>query len=85
MKKLSLLEELNKFSSSVEYYEIQAVPEAELIIEQAAKSYKAGALDYHEYVMTLSRALNIKQNYLDAVNNFNQTVISIDYIKGKIF
>ena len=81
----SLLDEYNKYSSSVDYYEKQAVPEADLIIEQATRSYKAGALDYLDYVLTLNRALAIRQNYLDALNNFNQTVISIEYITGKIF
>jgi cobalt-zinc-cadmium resistance protein CzcA len=61
------------------------VPEADLIIQQASRSYKAGALDYLDYVLTLHRALTIKQNYLDALNNYNQTIISIEYITGKIF
>jgi heavy metal efflux system protein len=81
----TLLDEYGKFSSSVDYYEIQAVPEADLIIEQANLSYKAGALDYLDYVLTVSRALIIRQNYLDALNNCNQTVISLEYITGKIF
>ena len=81
----SLLDEFRKFSSSVDYYEKQAVPEADLIIAQATLSYKAGALDYLEYVLTLNRALAIRQNYLDALNNCNQTIISIEYITGKIF
>jgi cobalt-zinc-cadmium resistance protein CzcA len=81
----SLLDEFSKFSSTVEYYEKQAVPEAELIINQAALSYKAGALDYLDYVLTLNRALAIKQNYLDALNECNQTIISIESITGKIF
>jgi len=82
---LSLLDDYKKYSSSVSYYEDQAVPEANIIIDQASKSYKAGALDYLDYVQTLSRALAIKQNYLDALNNLNQTVISIEFITGKIF
>ncbi len=81
----SLLDEYNKYTSSVDYYEKQAVPEADLIIEQASLSYKAGALDYLDYVLTLNRALAIRQNYLDALNNFNQTIIEIEYITGKIF
>ncbi|MEI8225333.1 MAG: CusA/CzcA family heavy metal efflux RND transporter [Bacteroidota bacterium] len=81
----SLLDEYNKYTSSVDYYEKQAVPEADLIIEQATRSYKAGALDYLDYVFTLNRALAIRQNYLDALNNFNQTIIAIEYITGKIF
>ena len=81
----SLLDEYNKYTSSVDYYEKQAVPEADLIIDQATRSYKAGALDYLDYVLTLNRALAIRQNYLDALNNCNQTIISIEYITGKIF
>jgi cobalt-zinc-cadmium resistance protein CzcA len=81
----TLLDEFNKYSATVDYYEKQAVPEADIIIDQATTSYKAGALDYLEYVLTLNRALAIRQNYLDALNNFNQTIISIDNITGKIF
>jgi cobalt-zinc-cadmium resistance protein CzcA len=80
-----LLDEYKKFSASVSYYESQAVPEADIIIDQASKSYKAGALDYLDFVLTLSRALTIKQNYLDALHNCNQTLISIDFVTGKIF
>ena len=81
----SLLAEYRKYSATVDYYEKQAVPEADLIIDQATRSYKAGALDYLDYVLTLNRALEIRQNYLEAINSFNQTIISIEYITGKIF
>jgi cobalt-zinc-cadmium resistance protein CzcA len=81
----SLLDEYNKYTSSVDYYEKQAVPEADLIIDQATRSYKAGALDYLDYVLALDRALAIRQDYLDALNSLNQTVVSIDYITGKVF
>ena len=82
---LSLLDDFKKYSSSVYYYENQAVPEANLIIDQASKSYKAGALDYLDFVQALGRALAIKQDYLDALNNCNQTIISIEFITGRIF
>ena len=81
----SLLDEYKKFSLSVDYYEKQAVPEADLIIDQATRSYRAGAMDYLDYVLNLNRALDIKQNYLDALNSCNLTIISIEYITGKIF
>ncbi|MDD4994247.1 MAG: CusA/CzcA family heavy metal efflux RND transporter [Paludibacter sp.] len=81
----SLMLEFSKNGNSVDYYEKQAIPEADLIIEQATKSYKAGAMDYLDYILSLNRALSIKQSYLDAQNNYNQTVISIDFITGKIY
>lgn len=81
----SLIDEYNKYSASVNYYEKQAFPEADMIIYQSSRSYKAGAMDYLEYVLSLNRALEIKQNYLDALNNLNQTVINIEFITGKTF
>jgi cobalt-zinc-cadmium resistance protein CzcA len=79
------LGEYAKYSNSVNYYETQAIPEANIIIDQATRSYKAGAMDYLEYILNLNRALSIKQNYLDALNSYNQTIVSIDFITGKIF
>ena len=81
----ALMGEYTKYSNSLDYYEKQAIPEADLIIEQATRSYRAGAMDYTDYITSLSRALNIKQNYLEALNNFNQTIISIDFVRGKLF
>jgi cobalt-zinc-cadmium resistance protein CzcA len=81
----SLFDEYKKYSGTVDFYEKQAVPEADLIIDQSTRSYKAGALDYLDYVLSLNRALEIKQNYLDALNNFNQTIINIEYITGQTF
>jgi cobalt-zinc-cadmium resistance protein CzcA len=42
-------------------------------------------LDFLDYVLSLSRALSIKQNYLDALNNYNQTIVNIEFTTGKIF
>jgi cobalt-zinc-cadmium resistance protein CzcA len=81
----NLLDELKKYSSAVDYYESQALPEANLIINQASKSYRAGALDYLDYVLTINRALTIRQNYIETLNNYNQAVISLENITGKTF
>ncbi len=81
----SLLDEYMKFKSSLDYYEKQAIPEAGLIIDQASRSYKAGAMDYLDYILNLNSALTIRQNYLDALNDYNQTIINIQYITGKIY
>lgn len=81
----SLLMEFNKYANSLNYYENQALPEANMIIEQSTKSYRAGAMDYLDYVQSLSRALTIKESYLETLNNYNQTIVSIEYIIGKMY
>jgi cobalt-zinc-cadmium resistance protein CzcA len=81
----TLLSEYQKYKNSIYYYENQAIPEVDIIINQATLSYKAGAIDYLEYISNVSRALSVKQNYLEALNSYNQTIVSIDFLTGKIF
>jgi cobalt-zinc-cadmium resistance protein CzcA len=80
-----LIGEFSKWNNIIDYYEQQAVPEANSIIEQSTLSYKNGAMDYIDYILNLNQALEIRQNYLEALNNLNQTIITIEYITGKIF
>jgi len=81
----TLLQEYLKFKVMLEYYEKTAIPQSELIIEQSGKSYRAGNIGYVEYVLNLNNALEIKTNYLKTLNNYNQSVIAIDKIMGKIY
>ncbi len=79
-----LLQEYSKYKGSIEYYEQSALPQAELIISQSTRSYRLGDMDYLEYIMSLSRALQIKNNYLETLNQYNQSILALEYIVGKI-
>ena len=80
----SLVQEYMKYKSSLDFYEKTALPQSEMIIQQAGKSYKAGNIDYVEYVLNLDKALEIKTNYLQTLNQYNQSVIAIDAIMGRV-
>ncbi|NEN22618.1 CusA/CzcA family heavy metal efflux RND transporter [Cryomorpha ignava] len=75
--------EIEKFRGSLNYYKNSAVPQADLIIENATKSFKGGAIDYIEYFQNLNQALEIKQNYLETLNSYNQALIKLDYLIGR--
>jgi len=80
-----LQQEYTTLRSSVEYYENQAVPEALMIVEQSTLNYKAGSLGYLDYVLSLGRATDIRQNYLEALNGLNQTIIQLQYLTGQLY
>jgi cobalt-zinc-cadmium resistance protein CzcA len=80
----SLLDEYTKFKKSVDFYEKQAIPEAGYIIEQSGRSYKSGAMNYLDYVMNFNRAIDIRQNYLNALHDCVKALIRIEYVSGKI-
>lgn len=71
-----------KHRSSLSYYENFALPQAELIIKNAMKSYQSGEIDYIELIQNNQQAWQIKDNYLSTVLNFNQTIIQIETLLG---
>ncbi|MFM9944445.1 MAG: CusA/CzcA family heavy metal efflux RND transporter [Bacteroidia bacterium] len=77
-----LVQELDKYSKSVTYYETTANSQAELILKHTEIGFKAGEIGYMEYIQSLNRISTIKNGYLEALNQYNQVVISIEKLIG---
>lgn len=73
-------EELKTFQSLVDYYQGTALPNAKKISTNATKAYQNGDISYVEYVQSIETALTIRLNYSNAILNFNQTAINIQYL-----
>jgi cobalt-zinc-cadmium resistance protein CzcA len=74
--------QLEKYTYILDYYEDKALRQANIILEHSLKSFSAGNINYIEYANASADAFDIKMEYLDAINNFNQTVIRINYLIG---
>ncbi len=74
------IEQLITSQSLVEYYETSALPAAKLITGNAAKSYQNGDISYVEFIQGIQTALEVQTNYLNAVSNYNQAVINLQYL-----
>jgi cobalt-zinc-cadmium resistance protein CzcA len=72
-------EQLATYASLIDYYKNTAVPNANLIIKNATKAYQNGDISYVEYVQSLETASQIQLNYSEAIYNYNQTIITIQY------
>jgi heavy metal efflux system protein len=78
-----LVNEYNKYSQGLEYYESTALRQAEMIISQSTKSYRAGEIDYMEYVQNLKQGFEIRNNYLETLNAYNHSIITIEQLINK--
>ncbi|WP_026461313.1 CusA/CzcA family heavy metal efflux RND transporter [Adhaeribacter aquaticus] len=74
---------LNKQELNLAYYEQTGLPLANLIIDHAEKGFKNGVIDYQEYVQSLNRALAIKENHLEALQQYNEAAINLEFISGQ--
>ncbi|SMD31811.1 cobalt-zinc-cadmium resistance protein CzcA [Reichenbachiella faecimaris] len=77
------LQAVFKYRGSLNYYQEKAVPQAELIIQNAQKSFENGAIDYVEYFQSLNQGLQLKFNYLNTINEYNQAIIELEYLIGQ--
>jgi len=75
-------EAYQKYKTSLDFYEKTALPQSELIIKQAGKSYFGGSINYMEYIQNIEKALEIECDYLENLNNYNQAIIAIEYLIG---
>lgn len=75
--------QLKTYKSLVDYYIQIAVPNANEILKNASKGYLNGAISYHEYVNSLETALKIQMNYGEAILNYNQTIINLQYLTNQ--
>lgn len=77
-----VIQEYLKYKTTLKYYKDKALPQAELILSNSKKSFENGAIDYVEYMQGLTNGIEIKNSYLEVLNQYNQSIIAIEYLKG---
>jgi heavy metal efflux system protein len=71
-------------AEALNYYEQVGLLQSSEIIKTAVESYKAGSLSYYVYLVNIEQAFNIDLGYIEALSNFNQSIIDILYITGQL-
>jgi cobalt-zinc-cadmium resistance protein CzcA len=66
--------------SQYNYYKSTALPNAETIVSTAQAGYKSGSIAYVEYLQALQTVADLRLNYLQAINQLNQSIININFI-----
>ncbi len=75
-------QEYIKNRNSIQYYETSALPNADLILNQVRIAFRKGELNYTEYLVGLRNALMIKEQYLSSLNQYNQSILTLEYLIG---
>lgn len=69
--------------NNLDYYSAVALPNANLIEKQSQTSYSKGQIGYAEHLLNLQQVISIKENYLNAVSEYNQAVVYIEYLTAR--
>ena len=71
---------LNTYAEQLNYYDSEGNALASELEKTAITSYRNGEVNFFEYIQILQQAYDIKLAYLESLNNYNQTVIQLNYI-----
>ncbi|MBC7510579.1 MAG: hypothetical protein H7320_17790, partial [Ferruginibacter sp.] len=67
---------------SLQYYQTTGLNKSAEIIATAKRFYESGENDYISYLRNINDAYAIQLKYLEVLKNYNQSLISINYLKG---
>lgn len=79
-QKEKALLQLEKEEVMLGFYESSGLQQAESIIAASSLSYRSGEISFAELSQFMAQAISIKQNYLDALNLYNQSMIDYQYL-----
>ena len=79
-----LVEQYNKDAEVLIYYDSSGLKLSDEILRSSNISYSKGDISYVEHIQNLSHATDIRLQYLEHLNQFNQTVINLQFLfEGK--
>ncbi len=67
---------------NIRYYETSALTNGDLILRQAQIAFKNGEIGYVEFLQALRTYRDIRSEYLNAINELNQSIVRIQYLSG---
>lgn len=79
----TFLNDYYKAKDALDYYRTAGIQQADDISRISQISYEKGEINYIEYIQNLKSAVEIQLQYVNAVNDYNQAVILLNYLQGK--
>lgn len=74
--------EVEKNARSLKYYTSSALVNATQLKRHAAIAFEKGDTDYRTFILNFQQALTIEQNYIQTLYEYNQNIITINFLYG---
>jgi heavy metal efflux system protein len=75
--------QLSNSEIALAYFEQTGLINARLILETASLQFASGEINYLDWVMLTNQAISIRTDYLDALNQYNENVITLNFLTSR--
>ncbi len=79
-KRDRLLKELTLHQNYLDYYESEGKLLSQKLFSTAEKSFKAGEINFFQYIQTIQQAIDIENQYLNRLEAYNKVVLQLNYL-----
>lgn len=69
--------------SMLNYYQTNGAMNIKLITTTANRQFQNGEINYLDWVVLINQALNVQTSYINAIQNYNEQIIEMNYITSK--
>lgn len=76
----NLKQALAQEEKALKYYESEGNHLSDELLKVAHRSFSQGEIDYFQYIQSLENAYQLKVDYLQSLNNYNQTLLQLHYL-----
>lgn len=63
----------------IAYFETSSLTMAESVLTKSSRLYELGEIEYIEYIQHINNAIDIKENYIKTLYEYNQTINLLNY------
>jgi len=78
-QQLQVLQEVQKNNRLLAFYETSGLRQSEEIIKASSLAYRGGEISFADLAQYLTQAIDIRRNYLEVLNAYNQSVVQYNY------
>ncbi len=79
-KREILLKQLAEHQNYLDYYQSEGKYLSQKLFTTADKSFKAGEIDFFQYIQILQQAVDIENEYLNRLDAYNKIVLELNYL-----
>lgn len=82
-RRMQAQQEVGKNNALLAFYETTGLVQAAEIIKSSTVAYRLGEISFAELSQFLAQAVEIRRNYLENLNTYNQSVIQFNYFLNR--
>ncbi|MBS1637170.1 MAG: CusA/CzcA family heavy metal efflux RND transporter [Bacteroidetes bacterium] len=64
------------------YFEEKALPQSDIISNSANQQLQSGSIGFMDWVVLMSQSMNVRMEYYQALSDYNQAVIELNYLSA---